>query len=54
MIQREMVKIAGVCREERIERDERKDKKGRLMILIGGEEMSNNEQSFKRAPNVRR
>jgi len=42
-------------RRERIERDEReKTKKGKLMILIGGEDMSNNEQSFKRAPNVRR
>jgi hypothetical protein len=30
-----------------------KTKKGKLMISIGGEEMSNNEQSFKRAPNVR-
>ena len=30
-----------------------KTKKGRVMISIGGETMSNNEQSFKRAPNVR-
>jgi hypothetical protein len=30
-----------------------KTKKGRLMISIGGESMSNNELSLKRAPNVR-
>ena len=30
-----------------------KTKKGRLMISIGGEDMSNNEQLFQRAPNVR-
>ena len=34
-------------------RQTEKTKKGKVMISIGGEKMSNNEQSFKRAPNVR-